>query len=94
MARQDQSTDVLGIWQEARDAGEDPIRVLLEGVLQRVLEEEMTAHLGAEPYERTDGRRGHRNGYKPRMLKTRVGTLELMAPKDREGRFRTELFER
>jgi putative transposase len=94
MARQDQGTDVLGIWQEARDAGEDPIRVLLEGLLQRLLEEEMTAHLGAGPYERTDGRCGHRNGYKPRTLKTRVGTLELMVPKDREGRFRTELFER
>lgn len=59
-----------------------------------MLEEEMTAHLGAGPYERTAGRRGHRNGYKPRTLKTRVGTLELMVPKDREGRFRTELFER
>jgi len=54
----------------------------------------MTAHLGAEPYERTDRRRGHRNGYKPRTLKTRVGRLEMMVPKDREGRFRTELFAR
>jgi len=70
------------------------MRVLLERLLQRLLEEEMTANLGAEPYERTDGRCGHRNGYKPRTLKTRVGTLELMVPKDREGRFRTELFER
>lgn len=94
MARQEQGTDVLGIWQEAKDRGEDPIRFLLEGLLQRLLEEEMTAHLGAGPYERTGGRRGHRNGYKPRKLKTRVGTLELMVPKDREGRFRTELFER
>jgi len=59
MARQDQTTDVLGVWQEAREAGDDPIRVLLERLLQRLLEEEMTAHLGAEPYERTEGRRGH-----------------------------------
>ena len=28
------------------------------------------------------------------MLKTRVGKLELMAPKDRDGQFQTELFER
>jgi len=94
MARQEETTEVLGVWQEAKEAGEDPIRALLERLLQRLLEEEMTAHLGAEPYERTDARRGHRNGTKPRTLKTRVGTLALLVPKDREGRFRTELFER
>jgi len=94
MARQDETTAVLDVWQEAKDAGDDPIRVLLQGLLQRLLEEEMTAHLGAEPYERTQRRRGHRNGYKPRTLKTRVGRLEMMVPKDREGRFRTELFAR
>ena len=94
MARQEETTELLAVWQEAKEAGDDPIRALLEVFLQRLLEEEMTAHLGAEPYERTDGRRGHRNGTKPRCLKTRVGTLELLVPKDREGRFRTELFER
>jgi len=67
---------------------------LVESVVQRVMEEELTAFLGAEAYERTDGRAGYRNGYKPRHLKTRVGTLELMVPKDREGRFSTVLFER
>ena len=45
-------------------------------------------------YQRNDVRRGWRNGYKPRTLKTRVGELELMVPKDREGEFQTELFER
>jgi len=59
-----------------------------------VLEEELTAFLKAEPYIRTEERRGYRNGHKPRMLKTRVGRLDLMAPKDREGRFQTELFEK
>ena len=32
------------------------------------LEAEMTEHVGAAPHERTDARRGHRNGYKPRQL--------------------------
>jgi len=35
---------------------------------------------------------GYRNGYKPRKLKTRVGTLELLVPQDRDGRFQTSLF--
>lgn len=74
--------------------GNDPIRALLEHTIQEVLEEELTMFLNAEPYSRTEGRRGYRNGYKPRVLKTRVGRLELMVPKDREGRFQTELFEK
>jgi transposase-like protein len=67
---------------------------LVERVVQRVLEEEMTAFLGADLYQRSEDRRGYRNGHKPRVLKTRVGALELQVPKDREGHFRTEVFER
>lgn len=74
--------------------GNDPMRALLRDTIQQVLEEELTAFLNAEPYTRTEERRGYRNGYKPRVLKTRVGRLELMVPKDREGRFQTELFEK
>jgi transposase-like protein len=94
MARREQDTKLLDVWQEAGAEGDDGVRRLLETVVQRVLDEELTAFLGAEAYERSDARQGRRNGYKPRQLKTRVGTLELFVPKDREGRFRTELFER
>ena len=52
----------------------------------------MTEHIGAAPYERAAGRKGHRNGYKPRTLRTRVGTLNLPVPQDREGTFSTRLF--
>ena len=38
--------------------------------MQQVLEAEMTSFLGAETYERNGERRGWRNGYKPRTLKT------------------------
>lgn len=72
----------------------DFLRTIVERVLQQFLEVEMSAHIGAAPYERTEARKGHRNGYKSRMLKTRVGTLELLVPQDREGTFSTELFTR
>jgi transposase-like protein len=62
--------------------------------VQAILDEEMTAHLGAARYERGDGRTGYRNGYKPRTLTTRVGTIELRVPQDRDGTFSTELFAR
>ncbi len=70
------------------------LKEIVERVLQEVLEAEMTEHVGAAPYERTAGRKGHRNGYKPRTLRTRVGTLNLLVPQDREGNFSTRLFSR
>src|SRR5215204_998094 len=54
----------------------------------------MTEHIGAAPYQRTENRSGQRNGYKPRTLRTRVGTLKLLVPQDREGTFPTRLFAR
>jgi putative transposase len=75
---------------------DDPgfLRRLVERVVQQMLEAEMTEHVGAAPHERTDARKGHRNGYKPRTLRTRVGTLSLLVPQDREGTFSTRLFSR
>jgi putative transposase len=75
---------------------DDPgfLRGIVEGVLQHLLEAGITEHLGAAPYQRTESRKWHRNGYKPRRLKTRTGTLELLVPQDREGMFSTSLFAR
>jgi len=72
----------------------DFLRDVVERTVQAILEEEMTAHLGAARYERGDGRTGYRNGTKPRTLVTRVGTLHLAVPQDRDGTFSTELFAR
>ncbi len=49
---------------------DDPafLREIVERVLQELLEAEMTEHIGAAPYERSERRTGHRNGYKPRAL--------------------------
>ena len=67
---------------------------LLEKVLNEVLKAEVAEQLQAEPYERTEDRRGYRNGYREREMKTRVGTLELAVPRTRDGSFSTELFSR
>jgi putative transposase len=72
----------------------DFLHEIVERVLQELLEAEMTEHIGAAPHERTNARKGHRNGYKPRTLRSRVGTLNLLVPQDREGTFSTRLFSR
>ncbi len=72
----------------------DFLRQIVERTLQEILEAELTAHLGAARYERGAGRTGQRNGYRPRTLHTRVGTLTLLVPQDRESTFSTQLFAR
>jgi putative transposase len=72
----------------------DYLRTVVEEVVQQILEAEMDEALGAEKSERTPNRRGYRSGRYPRTLITRVGKLELRVPQDRQGHFRTELFER
>ena len=70
------------------------LKGLLKESLQEVLEAEMTEAVGAGPGERTTDRVGYRSGYYSRGLVTRIGKLELRVPRDREGRFSTELFDR
>ena len=74
--------------------GDNPMRMMLEWMTQQMLEHEMSAHLGAESYERTEGRLGYRNGHRQRIFTTRLGDLELLIPQDRDGTFSTALFER
>ena len=76
------------------DGDDDYLRAMVSAIVEATLEAEMTAALGAEKGERTSGRLGYRSGYYTRSLVTRVGTLELRVPQDRDGRFSTRLFER
>jgi transposase-like protein len=87
-------TSVKAVAQAALTDDPGFLREMVERTVQEILEVEMTAHLGAERYERSAGRKGQRNGYKPRTLHTRVGTLTLLVPQDRESTFSTQLFAR
>lgn len=80
---------IQGLFQE-----EGRLRELVEKVVQAALEVEIEKYVGAKKYERSRERTGQRNGYKPRQLKTRVGTLELQVPQARQTRFHTKLFGR
>ena len=72
----------------------DLLRNIIREVLQEILEVEMDQALGAAKSERSEMRLGYRSGYYPRTLVTRVGKISLRVPRDREGRFSTEIFDR
>ena len=54
-------------------------------LLNEAMAQERSAVLQAQPYERCEGRLGSANGFKPRFLNTRVGSVELRIPQVRDG---------
>lgn len=65
----------------------DFLRDLLGQALRQVMEAEVAAECGAAYGERSALRENARNGYRPRALETRVGTIDLMIPKLRSGTY-------
>jgi len=74
--------------------GDGGLEVLMEKMLNNVLQAEMTEHLGADRYERSEDRTGYRHGSYERELTTRVGQLTLEVPRAKDGSFSTKLFGR
>jgi putative transposase len=67
------------------------MRVVLEGVMR----EELEALIGVGWGESSPKRKGYRNGFYARDLATTSGRIEdLQVPRDREGQFHTQVFER
>lgn len=64
-------------------AEKDGLRRVLEAVIEVGMREEVAAHVGADRHARGDGRKGYRNGTKPRTMATRVGALTLSVPQVR-----------
>ena len=61
------------------DGFADCMRILLNEAMK--IERDNT--LGAGPYERSEARRGHANGYKPKTVETRMGPVMLDVPQVR-----------
>ncbi|SPT54215.1 Transposase and inactivated derivatives [Actinomyces bovis] len=69
------------------EASPDLMRHLLQTVINELLSADADAVAGAE-YGRPDpDRRAQRNGYRHRLLDTRVGTLDIAVPKLRQGTY-------
>ena len=89
MAREEEFEHAVKLDVESR------VREGVKAVLQEVLEEEMTEHLKAGYRELTPTRKGERNGHYQRNLLTPAGKIEhIEVPREREGEFVTEVFER
>lgn len=65
----------------------DVLKQTCEWLINELMKQDVTDKIKAEKHERTDERETQRNGYRDRMLKTRVGSLELRIPKLRQGSY-------
>jgi putative transposase len=69
------------------EQGFDAMGAAIQILLNHTMRLERERHLQAHPYERSQARQGYANGYKPKTVKTRLGSLELNIPQVRQGDF-------
>ena len=81
MANKD--VDVLGQLLQEVFSDRNGAKRLLEYLVNQAMRSEVVGHVGVAPHERSGDRQGYRNGYKPRTLNTRVGSLDLQIPQVR-----------
>lgn len=67
---------------------------LIRIVFNTAMEAERQGYLGVGPYERSEQRQGHANGYKPKTVQTRVGPISFEIPQVREGGFYPQALEK
>lgn len=68
---------------------------LFAGTLEQMLEAELTAHLGYEPYAASGRNSGNsRNGKRSRSLRTSSGDMTIQVPRDRNSEFQPALLDK
>ncbi len=70
------------------------VREAIEILINMAMRMEREKAIGAGPYERTEDRRGYANGFKPRVIHTRMGAIEAQLPQVRGMSFYPQALER
>ena len=83
MTHQNDYTFASDLAEKGLEAVPELLRVLINNVMQV----ERSKYLQAGEYERTEDRKGHANGYKPKTVRTRMGEITFAVPQVREGGF-------
>jgi len=74
--------------------GFDILPELIQVIINAAMQAERQQYLKAAPYQHTEERQGHANGYKPKTVHTRVGSITFSIPQVREGGFYPEALEK
>jgi putative transposase len=82
------------LMEQVSKQGLDILPELIQVVINAAMQAERQQYLNAEPYQHTEEREGHANGYKPKTVQTRVGSITFSIPQVREGGFYPEALEK
>jgi len=74
--------------------GFDILPELIQVIINAAMQAERQQYLKAAPYQHTEERQGHANGYKPKTVHTRVGNITFSISQVREGGFYPEALEK
>ena len=90
--KKDERAELVKLFRTAMPG--DFVKVLENGI-QSIIDAELTARLGAEPYQRVESRTNYRNGYRERKepLSTGLGPINVSIPKLRSGSFYPSILE-
>ena len=80
--------------EQLTEEGLESLPEMIRTLVNQAMQIERDMHLNAKPYERSEARIGHANGYKPKTVKTRVGEVTFDIPQVREGGFYPEALEK
>ena len=69
------------------EKGLEAVPELMRVLINQAMQVERAKFLHADEYERTEERKGHANGYKPKTVRTRMGEITFSVPQVREGGF-------
>ena len=74
------------------DGATGAVQKLIGDILNGMLGEELTEHLGYEKSERTEEEKTNsRNGYSEKTIGTTMGKAEINVPRDRNGEFKPQV---
>jgi len=73
--------------EELAEKGFDAFPEMMRILINQAMQAERSKYLQADEYERTEERKGHANGFKPKTVKTRIGEITFAVPQVREGGF-------
>ena len=79
----DKNTQFFDILETLIDNGPEQFREVLRILLNEAMKIERNQFLQADPYERNEERIGHANGFKPKTLNTRIGSVTVEIPQVR-----------
>jgi putative transposase len=87
MARQSESNVVETVVQLLCESGLSQMAEAVRIMLNEAMRLERSRAIEAEPYQRTELRRGYANGFKPKTVDTRLGAITFEVPQTRNVEF-------